>query len=84
MDGFFLSFKTPDGLWTEAIYLQEYIPTCGHCLSASVSSDGATLFYAESTPSGRRDGVVDAGFIEDLRRQVFGYDGAPSSSPTLR
>jgi Tol biopolymer transport system component len=84
VDSFFLSFKTPDGLWTEAIYLREYVPTVGHCLSASVTPDGAYLVYVELTPSGRRSETVGAGFIEELRQQVFGYASARSSSPTRR
>jgi len=84
VDSFFLSFRTPDGLWTEAIYLREYVPTDGHCLSVSVTPDGAYLLYAESTPAGGRNGAVDAGFIEELRQQVFGYASARSSSPTRR
>jgi len=37
VDSFFLSFRTQDGHWTEAIYLREYVPTMGHCLSASIT-----------------------------------------------
>ena len=76
IDGFFLSFRTEDDEWTEAIYLREFVPTSGHCLSITLTPDGGTVVFSEAADGRRRTGQVEAGFVEELRQQVFGRTGS--------
>jgi len=59
----FLSFRKPDGTWTEAVNLSEYLKK-PYSLNPRVTADGKYFFFTG------RQGVtywMEAGFIEELR-----------------
>lgn len=67
----YISFRTPDGGWTEPMNLGPPINTASNDLCPQVSPDGRFLFW-NSHAGGNADVYwVDAGFLETLREEVL-------------
>ncbi len=75
-DGFgrldlYISFKTPEGSWTEPVNLGGAVNGPGDDLCPQVTSDGAYLFW-NSQRTGNSDNYwMDAGIIEALRARTL-------------
>jgi Tol biopolymer transport system component len=75
----YVSFRTEEGQWTEAINMGETVNSAGGELLTSLSPDGRFLFF-----SGLRDGRkgvfwMHAGIIEELRLRSL----PPHADPTI-
>jgi hypothetical protein len=66
----FISFRKPDGTWTRAKDLAGIVPykNGGHC--PQLTPDGNYLFYLDEI-GGYSPFWIEAGFIEDLRKEAF-------------
>jgi ankyrin repeat protein len=66
-----ISFRDESGGWTVPVNLGQPVSSEGNEICPIVSPDGKYLFF-NSNRAGNDDNYwVDAGFIEDLRREVF-------------
>jgi ankyrin repeat protein len=67
----YISFKTPEGEWTPAVNMGETVNSPYYDMCPMVSGDGRFLFF-NSRPHGNADNYwMDAGIIQELRRQVL-------------
>jgi Tol biopolymer transport system component len=75
-DGFgkndlYISFKTEAGAWTQSVNLGPAINSESEEISPHVSPDGNYLFFSSEREGSHDIYWVDAGFIEDLKRQLL-------------
>ena len=67
----YISFRTPDGGWTEPLNLGPPVNTASNDLCPHVSSDGRFLFWNSHREGNADNYWVDAGILEELRGRTF-------------